>query len=74
MNIADSLYKEYESVRAVGEMDIYKEYEAVRAVEEMDNVEVMMFVDASSISSRETLVSMTDYQIEAINLIMKGKK
>ena len=57
MNIADSLYKEYE---------------AVRSVEEMDNVEVMMFVDERVISTRE--MTMPEYRIKAINLIMKGKK
>jgi len=52
--------------------ELYEEYEAVKRVEKMDNVEVMMFVDTRVISTRE--MTMKDYRIKAIDLIMEGKK
>ena len=50
----------------------WAEYAAVKEVEHMDNVEVLMYVDARTVCSRE--MDMKSYREKAVELKLEERK
>ena len=48
----------------------YAEYEAIEAVNAMSNFDILLYVDARMVSTRE--MTMSEYRIKAIELMMEA--